>query len=109
LASDDVLELIADIARATPEISHWLPTRELGIVRQFIRRAAIPANLCIRLSHTMVDQEIRAGMQGLPTSSVHKQTTPDCHICPASLQGNNCGDCRACWDTSVANVSYPAH
>jgi hypothetical protein len=109
LASLAVLRLIADIARATPEIAHWLPTREVSVVRDFMRGDVMPANLTVRISHTMVDQKVRTMANGLPTSSVHKATTPDGHICPASTQGNNCGECRACWDSNVTNVSYPAH
>ena len=29
--------------------------------------------------------------------------------CPAKDQGNKCMDCRACWDRSVSNVTYPKH
>jgi hypothetical protein len=42
---------------------------------------------------------------GLPTSSV-STTAP---TCPSRLQGNQCRDCRACWDSSVAHVAYAKH
>ena len=29
--------------------------------------------------------------------------------CKAYTRGNQCGDCRACWDKTVKNVSYKKH
>jgi len=29
--------------------------------------------------------------------------------CPASEQGNECRECRACWDETVENVNYKKH
>ena len=42
---------------------------------------------------------------GLTTSGV----SPDGFNCPASKQGNECGECRACWDGSVENINYKKH
>ena len=112
LASLSVLELIADIARATPSVKHWLPTRELSIVRAFVRKHgpladSLPANLVLRVSSTMVDDAPRRAFPW--TSTVHKQADAHGHACPAQGQGNQCRDCRACWSRDVANVSYHAH
>lgn len=109
LASVDMLGAICKAAELTPEISHWLPTREAKIVKDF--RAAggvVPANLIIRISSTMIGDKPISGHAN--TSTVHRKgDTPAGHICPASQQGGNCGDCRACWTHSVCNVSYPLH
>lgn len=109
LANADVLAVIVDICLETPLINHWLPTRELRIVRKYIKQGGcIPHNLVLRVSSTMVGDKPRAGEWN--TSTVHvKGATPVGHECPASKQGNNCRDCRACWDESVVNVSYPKH
>jgi len=120
LASIEVLILINDIARATPTIKHWLPTRELAIARRFnnlwmnfspsgerLDTLKLADNLVIRASAPMVDG--RAPHRFAHTSTVHKLNAPIGHACPAQSQGNNCGDCRACWDKSVANVSYHKH
>tara|TARA_R100000951_G_scaffold25009_1_gene21188 strand:- start:135 stop:845 length:711 start_codon:yes stop_codon:yes gene_type:complete len=104
LDSIEQLAAICKVAEETPDIAHWLPTRELAIVRVY--KGAIPSNLVIRLSAPMVDMK---PVKGANTSTVHKDSTPVGHVCPAPTQGNNCGSCRACWTPSVANVSYKKH
>ena len=46
------LELIARVAQLTPQTRHWLPTREYGMVKQYIaKHGALPTNLIVRLYH----------------------------------------------------------
>lgn len=106
LQSVEHLEKIISVCRQTPNIKHWMPTRELVILRAF--KGTIPANLVIRISATMLD--------GLPptgwphTSAVHtKEPPPGVYSCPAHDQGNRCGECRACWSKTVQAVSYLKH
>jgi len=108
LQSVDHLTKICEVAAGTPELSHWLPTREVGILAAFIKAGGIvPANLTIRVSATMVDGA--ATKTWSTTSTVHHNAAPNGHVCPAPKQNNNCGDCRACWSKDVANVSYHKH
>ena len=37
------------------------------------------------------------------------RTPQEGYACESRLQGNSCGDCRACWDPSVGNVVYTLH
>jgi len=99
---------ICDVARRTPWLQHWLPTREAMFVIAYQRAGGhIPRNLIVRLSATMVDH---SAPRALPhTSTVHDATTGAGHKCPAPTQGNQCGDCRACWSHTVANVTYHLH
>lgn len=109
LQSREHLAKICAIARATPWLRHWLPTKEGKLLRDFIRDGGtIPDNLVIRLSATMIDG---APPKAWPlTSTVHNAgRTPVGHVCPAPTQGNQCGECRACWNADVANVSYHKH
>lgn len=101
------LEKIADVARMTPKTSHWLPTREKKTVRQFMREhGAFPANLTVRVSATMVDGDA----PDFPnTSTVHADKPAQGYQCPAPDQGGECRDCRACWDSTIRNVSYKQH
>jgi hypothetical protein len=105
LQSTAHLLAIFDVCEATPTVRHWLPTREYAFVRQALAQRACPPNLVIRLSAHMVDGP--APRAGLPTSTVVTQDSG--RTCPAPTQGNNCGDCRACWDPLVENVAYHVH
>lgn len=97
---------IVTVARYTSEVSHWLPTREYGMVKD----TELPENLCVRLSAHMLDKAPPSGY-GLPTSTVSNGDDPShggdrCH---APANGGRCGDCRKCWDSSVANIDYHKH
>lgn len=117
LQSVEMLSAIARVAELTPEIKHWLPTREAGIVKQWRANGGVePSNLVIRISSTMVDDAPRNAPH---TSTVHsKGARVFGHECPSHTPENrayspkggpNCGACRACWDKAVANVSYGLH
>ena len=100
------LRNIVEVAKLTPTVSHWLPTREYKIVQLYRRLyGEFPANLVVRLSAHMVDGDAPSGY-GLPTSTV---TTHHDATCPAPTQDNECGKCRACWTPNVDNVSYGLH
>lgn len=108
LLSVEHLTKICNIARRLPNYKFWLPTQERAIIREWRRvNGDFPSNLTVRVSSPLVDQP--PVDQGFLTSSVHKKTAGTGHICPARSQGNKCGDCRACWDATVENVSYPVH
>jgi len=108
LQSVAMLRAIVLTCERTPDISHWLPTREATIVRDYLAEyGAFPTNLVVRMSSTMVGDAPRNAPN---TSTVHRKANPPAgHICPASTQGNACGACRACWSAAVPNVSYPLH
>ena len=96
------LAKIFKVCKLTPSVDHWLPTREAW-VKKFI--PAAPNNLNIRFSMPMIDQEAAGGWPN--TSNVVTDKTKA--NCPAPQQGNECKDCRACWDKKVKNVAYLAH
>ena len=100
------LEKICEVAQRCPDTDFWLPTREHGVVKFFIASGGIvPPNLCIRVSATMVNGKLpdAANTSSVVSGTKFKVT------CPAYKQGGKCGDCRACWNKDVANVSYPEH
>jgi hypothetical protein len=104
----DHLTKIVEVCRLTPNVRHWLPTREYRVVGIWQRlHGEFPENLIVRLSAHMVDKA--PPITKLPTSTVHNTTDPIGHLCPAPTQDNNCGNCRACWTPTVANVSYHKH
>lgn len=107
LQSLEHLSKIVEIAKNLPSVSFWLPTRETGMVREWIREnpSGFPMNLVVRISAPMIGRtpEKIAGTVG---SSVDDATG---FQCPAPKQGNACQDCRACWNPKIQNVSYHAH
>ncbi len=113
LQSTAHFDMIQWIARRTPTVSHWLPTREVSLVRP--RRSRVPSNLTVRVSADVIGEAPRGAM-GLPTSTVHRNPglpvrtvssrRNDSIECLAYLRGHRCGQCRACWSPKVRNVSY---
>lgn len=105
------LQKIIDVCIRTPEIQHWLPTREVHILRDYLNSGGvIPRNLTVRVSSNRLDQLPTDGVFTWPqTSTVHHKAPPLGYQCPAPTQGNACVDCRACWSREVRNVSYKLH
>jgi len=101
LQSVQHLKQIFEVCEATPETSHWLPTREAKFLP--LNTDSIPKNLIIRMSSHMIDQKPVKFWPWTSTVSTGSFT------CPASKQGNECKSCRNCWSREVANVSYPKH
>lgn len=105
LQNDAHLERIAEVARRCPDTQFWLPTRETATVRRYLaKHGAFPPNLTVRVSAAMINGRVVGSFPN--TSTV---VTDGSHTCPAYKQGGVCGDCRACWDPAVRNVSYPKH
>lgn len=112
------LRLVVRVCEATPDVAHWLPTREVGIVRNFLRAGGvIPPNLAVRLSVARVGAEVPNGWAEL---IAHPRVTASGVIprnggsvvgmdsCAAPTQDGECRACRACWDPTKA-VAYHAH
>ena len=97
----DHLNKIFEVCRLTPNINHWMPTREAW-VKDHLPQA--PKNLVIRFSPPMINQR---APESWPNSSM--VIDKGFHTCPAPSQGGQCGDCRQCWDPKVKVVSYGKH
>ena len=96
----DHLNKIFEVCKLTPDVKHWMPTREAWIKDHLSR---CPDNLIIRLSMTMIDQPAAGSW---PNTSTVVTTGAKC---PAPKQGGQCLDCRACWDKDIKNISYGKH
>lgn len=117
------LGAIVEVARRKPDVMFWLPTKEHGTVRDWVRThgaAKLPRNLNVRLSAHMLFDRMHAEPP-LTSSSV---ASGEGFACPATGDpvwqrryafgsGNRrsatCGPCRACWDRGTANVDYAFH
>ncbi len=102
---------IVEIAQRLPGVQFWLPTKELSIVGNYLKeRGRFPDNLTVRVSAFMIDGP-RPSLP-LPCSTVRSHGAPvpaGAVACSAPTTNNQCGDCRACWSASVAEVSYEKH
>jgi len=108
LSGIDMLEKIAMVCNNTPKIKHWLPTREVKIVKDYLKiYKKFPSNLLVRVSAPMIDGKPLESFKW--TSTVHHKKNHIGHDCQARFQENKCMDCRACWDRKVKNVSYHKH
>ena len=102
LQGADHLKKIFEVCNATPQVQHWMPTREAKLLT-YLQPEVVPKNLIIRMSSHMIDQ---APVKFWPhTSTVVKAGK----TCPAQDQGNICGSCRNCWNKEISNVAYPLH
>ena len=104
---EHLLKIFA-VAKLTPEVKHWMPTREAW-VKAFLPEC--PKNLCVRFSVPKVNQ---APIKSWPNvSTVITEDRPwfglASRACPAPKQENECKDCRSCWDKSIQNISYWKH
>ena len=107
LANMNMLEKIVMVCNSTKKIKHWLPTREVKIVSDYLKiYKKFPSNLVVRISAPMIDGK---PLKFRWTSTVHHKEKPIGHDCPSRFQENKCMDCRACWDRKVKNVSYHKH
>ena len=103
LQNKAMLDNIIEVCKRTPNVKHWLPTQE----RDIIKGVDTPPNLVIRLSGSKVNG--RAPNADNTSTVFDKHGEPIGQECLAYTRGNNCGDCRACWDPKVNNVSYRKH
>lgn len=121
------LARIFEVCERTPDVTHWLPTREYGFVAKLLASGkSIPPNLTIRLSAHMLDTEpvfppeLEPILRDLPVSTVSTVSllrtgfqivegkgSVECRAVEA--RDNKCGNCRACWDPRVKSVNYPQH
>ena len=109
LQSIEHLRKIVEVCEMTPEVMHWLPTREYKIVKSYlINFGEFPKNLVVRLSAHMIDQK-PPSINNLNTSTVHKSKGAIGTECGAYKNNNECGDCRLCWNPKEKNISYKYH
>jgi hypothetical protein len=115
LQSMEHFRKIIEIARMTPTIKHWLPTKEVKLMKDFIKTGEkLPKNLNVRVSAFMVNgKPIR--LKGMTTSVVvttdklGKAKGLDCPVYSDPAHGKTCGTCTACYDKSIKIINYQQH
>lgn len=107
--SIDHLRRIINIARRTPNVKHWLPTKETKLIKLAISKGLrIPSNLIIRHSVHMIGDKPGPELKGLKTSTVNAGYG---FICPVKSGTETCDTycCRACWQKGINNIDYRSH
>ena len=109
-----MLEDIAEIAKQTPNVAHWLPTKEAGFVRAYLKKhGAFPSNLTVRISAYFVDQLEHSQLTGngsVVLSEIKPGSLPSGTVfCNAPNQNGKCLDCRACWNKGIPTIAYLEH
>ena len=96
---------IVQVCEATPHITHWLPTKEKGLIMRWLNEREFPSNLTVRVSDPMVNQLLT------PTATLTSSVTTSKSVatCRAFENDGKCGSCRKCWDRNIPNVIYLAH
>ncbi len=108
LQSTLMLSKIVEVCDQTPWVQHWLSTRERKIVRDSLKTDNFPPNLVVRISANYPDKPVKP-ITGCAIGLVHRSKPPMAYECPAPKQGGQCGECRACWDINMKEVSYAFH
>jgi hypothetical protein len=99
---------INTVAWASPHIKFWLPTKEYKLIND--SNMEIAPNLIVRVSNPNKGKNTLTGYKHISTVYMKDNLeASEGYICPSSKQGNKCGDCRACWNDKVNEVSYIAH
>lgn len=106
--SGDIIALwhlykIYKVAKRTPYLKHWLPTRETKIITSS-KKEEKPFNLTIRHSAHMVN-----GPLPKRVSNVSGVTTSADYTCYAPDNYNECGSCRDCWNKDIDIIIYLKH
>ena len=113
------LVMIVTVAKRTPDVQHWLPTKEKRIVKLFLDVFnKFPPNLNVQMSGYMVDgPPCNMGEHEDKVSHhlTYTKTTPKgSYVCPVEVEGSqpsSCSEaeCYACWDKSVPVVAGRLH
>ena len=98
---------ILEVCKLTPDIKHWIPTKEYKFWRQVLKIEKLPKNVCLRISSPNIDQEPLKEFNN--TSTVHENKKAFGLECIAYKQDGKCLDCKACYDPKIKNISYPKH
>jgi hypothetical protein len=112
LQSISMLSNIVEIAKQTPSVRHWLPTKENALVAQYLKSGkSFPENLTVRISAPMIDQlehSKQTGNGSIVLTSFDKMPG-HAVACNAPKQSGKCLECRACWNKSVQTIAYLKH
>ena len=98
---------VLEVCKQTPNIQHWIPSKEYKMWREILKIEKLPKNVCLRISSPNIDQKPLEGFNN--TSTVHENKKAFGLECIAYKQDGKCLECRACYNSKIKNISYPKH
>lgn len=109
IANAALAEKILEICEKTPNTKHWIPTKSYTVasIAPIIEKLAALPNVTVRKSAKEIDREA-TNCSGL-TCTVNKDSKAIGFECPAYKNEGKCGNCKACWNKAIKNISYPIH
>ena len=105
----DLANKIYEVAKATPWVKHWLPTRmhKFDKFKPVIEALNKLDNVSVRLSSDSVTGGL---IEGLNTSTIFSDQVPENAVeCQAYQHEGKCNGCRACYNKDVSVIAYKAH
>ncbi len=111
------LQDIYQVARNTPQISHWLPTKEWQHKKQFLSPVK-PDNVTVRVSAPFKNKPFKPNhhmnhsvvlTQDEFDNTIGTASQTGINYCPSHLQQGQCQDCRMCWDSDAECIAYRYH
>jgi len=112
------LRNIIEVCNGTPDIQHWLVTKEKRTVRKFLDDGGIiPDNLVIQMSGYMLDGGIVKGFDDCNQITHHlvhtDRQSAQGYVCPVEdgkgVTSCEQANCYACWDRNVNVVTSGLH
>lgn len=102
------LTKINNIAKMTPTIRHWLPTKETALVSEWKKlNGDLALNLVVRHSHPKVGRAFHKTKKELfSTVGASQKWLKQCN---APKQNNKCMGCDHCWNPKIKGVNYHEH
>jgi hypothetical protein len=114
IQDEKMLMDIIKVCEATPNCKHWLPTREISIVKKVLSKTQIPENLNIRISSNFIGKEPIIKIEGCTYSTVgcgDDIEKTDCIVTKKENAFKKCLEvkCTNCWNKNVNTVNYSLH
>ena len=109
---------IVEVAKLTPKVKHWIPSKEYPIIKEYLEQyGSFPENVVVRISDYMVDKNKFKPNANYKISTVISKVenynlikTNNSVLCHATIDGSHkCGECKKCCSKKYDQIVYLAH
>ena len=109
----DLAKKIEQVLKATPNIRHWIPTRQYKDkkIKVILDRMNTLDNVVVRFSSdstngAMLDSSYNSTITPSPEDI---KSSKGVSICRAYERKGKCASCTACWSKKITTIVYPLH